>query len=123
MSTMHSRCNMLERNALLIVIVFIASTCSIWQENVRPKLYVELGKFLFFYPFVRCIGARLPCRIQEQNTKMRIERKKKTLQNEIICIGKFEFRSISFDWKITQLRSAFSFFFLSIERERIDGNS
>lgn len=50
----HSRCNTLERSALLIVIVFIASTCSIWQENVRPKLYVELGKLLFFstdHPF------------------------------------------------------------------------
>lgn len=29
---------------LLIASLFITSTHSLWQENVRPKLYIELGK-------------------------------------------------------------------------------
>lgn len=36
---------LLEATSLLILSIFIASTCGIWQENVRPKLYVELGEY------------------------------------------------------------------------------
>lgn len=33
-----------RKSICLIACLFITSACSIWQENVRPKLYVELGK-------------------------------------------------------------------------------
>lgn len=39
-----------QKSILLIVCLYVAGTYSIWQENVRPKLYVELGKYhQFFY--------------------------------------------------------------------------
>lgn len=40
--------SILEKAVLIFLTVFVAGTCSIWQENVRPKLYVELGKSRLF---------------------------------------------------------------------------
>lgn len=37
--------SILEKSIFIFVTVFVVATCSVWQENVRPKLYVELGKF------------------------------------------------------------------------------
>lgn len=107
MSTMHSRCNMLERSALLIVIVFIASTCSVWQENVRPKLYVELGKswallsyilfcIMYIYdPIDASAHVSLCCRNRIQNRRI-LEDKEENgeTRNEIMYCGIW----ISFDF-------------------------
>lgn len=70
---------MLGRSAILIVIVFIASTCSIWQENVRPKLYVELGKLLFsiFLCTIHSVYGRTEYQIEKYG--------KKEKENEIMC--------------------------------------
>lgn len=45
-----SRCY--RKSILLIVCLFVAGVSSIWQENVRPKLYVELGEYIFFPLFI-----------------------------------------------------------------------
>lgn len=39
-----SRCY--RRSILLIACLLVAGAHSIWQENVRPKLYVELGEYI-----------------------------------------------------------------------------
>lgn len=46
--------------AIALLSFFIASGCCInWQENVRPKLYVELGKiFILFYHNINIITRR-----------------------------------------------------------------
>lgn len=33
----------------LILTLFVFGNLSAWQENIRPKLYVELGKYKFLY--------------------------------------------------------------------------
>lgn len=144
MSTMHSRCSMLERSALLIVIVFIASTCSIWQENVRPKLYVELGKFLFisilhtvYKQSFRCIGPRLPRPNRIQKTYKNKDRKKKNVTKWNYMYWEiwisFDFIRVENNETSFRLRPSlfslfiyFKLFFSSCERGRerkSDGNS
>lgn len=46
MATHHLRtsCTNCSLQVFLILTLFVIGNLSAWQENVRPKLYVELGK-------------------------------------------------------------------------------
>lgn len=41
-----TNCGMLLQQVFLILTLFVIGNLSAWQENIRPKLYVELGKYL-----------------------------------------------------------------------------
>lgn len=51
MATHHLRlaCTNCSMQVFLILTLFVIGNLSAWQENVRPKLYVELGKLDITY--------------------------------------------------------------------------
>lgn len=45
-------CHLIQFSAFVILTTCVLGNLSAWQENVRPKLYVELGKYMVLCSFV-----------------------------------------------------------------------
>lgn len=52
-----SKCHWKSISLVVCLLVCVVGTSNVWQENVRPKLYVELGEYIhwnYYYCYYSC---------------------------------------------------------------------